>query len=111
MALCQRYYQKSYDTTEDPGTSSNTGKLNFSVGAAANTFHRFGVDFRTSMRAAPTFTVRSTTGASGNVRLNNSSDQAATTETPGENGASIYVNRNASLGDFFWFHYEADAEL
>ena len=111
LALCQRYYQKSYDTTEDPGTSSNTGKLNFAVGSAVNTFHRFGVEFRTSMRAAPTFTVRSTTGATGNVRLNNSSDLSATTETPGTNAASIYINRDASAGDFFWYHFEADAEL
>tara|TARA_R100000322_G_scaffold149_1_gene121 strand:+ start:959 stop:2056 length:1098 start_codon:yes stop_codon:yes gene_type:complete len=111
LALCQRYYQKSYDTTEDPGTSSNTGKLNFVIGAAANATFRFGAEFRVSMRAAPTFTVRSTTGATGNVRLNNSSDLSATTETPGNNAASIYITRNASLGDFFWYHFEADAEL
>jgi len=111
LARCQRYYQKSYNHDNAPGSSTNTGKLNFSVGAAANTFHRFGVHFPTAMRQNATFTVRSTTGATGNVRVNNSGDQAATVETPGENGASIYANRNATLGDFFWFHYEADAEL
>jgi len=111
LAKCQRFYQKSYNHDNTPGSSTNTGKLNFSVGAAANTFHRFGVHFPTAMRQNPTFTVRSTTGATGNVRVNNSGDQAATVETPGENGASIYANRNATLGDFFWFHYEADAEL
>jgi hypothetical protein len=111
LAACQRYYQKSYNHDNAPGSSTNVGKLNFSVGAAANTFHRFGVHFPTAMRQNPTFTVRSTTGATGNVRVNNSGDQAATVETPGEKGASIYANRNATLGDFFWFHYEADAEL
>jgi len=111
LARCQRYYQKSYNHDNAPGSSTNTGKLNFSVGAAANTFHRFGVHFPTAMRQNATFTVRSTTGATGNVRVNNSGDQAATVETPGENGASIYASRNATLGDFFWFHYEADAEL
>ena len=111
LALCQRYYQKSYDTTVDPGTSTNVGKLNYVIGAAANATYRFGAEFRTSMRAAPTFTVRSTTGASGNVRLNNGSDLSATTETPGNNAASIFITRNASLGDFFWYHFEADAEV
>ena len=111
LAKCQRYYQKSYNHDNAPGSSTNAGKLNFSVGAAANTFHRFGVHFPTAMRQNATFTVRSTTGATGNVRVNNSGDQAATVETPGEKGASIYANRNATLGDFFWFHYEADAEL
>ena len=111
LALCQRYYEKSYNATTAPGTSTNTGKLNYVIGAAANITWRLGVTFRTSKRASPTFTVRSSTGAAGNIRLNNTSDLSVTTESPGDNAASFYFTRSAAGGDFFWFHYEADAEL
>lgn len=111
LALCQRYYAKTYNTDVAPATSTQVGKQSYSVQAAANTYFRWDTRFPVSMRAAPTFTVYSTTGASGNVRLNNASDLAVTTEDAGMSGASLYLLRNAALGDFFWYHWTASAEL
>ena len=93
------------------GASTNTGKGSFNVGAAANTFWRWTQNYRVSKRADSTFTIYSTTGASGNVRLNNASDLAVSTEDAGENATAIFVSRNASLGDFFWWQWTASAEL
>jgi hypothetical protein len=111
LQLCQRYYEKSYSMASIAGASTNTGKGSFNVGAAANTFWRWTQNYRVSKRADSTFTIYSTTGASGNVRLNNASDLAVSTEDAGENATAIFVSRNASLGDFFWWQWTASAEL
>jgi hypothetical protein len=111
LIMCQRYYEKSYNMASIAGASTNTNKGSFVIGAAANTFWRWTQTYRVSKRADSTFTIYSTTGASGNVRLNNASDLAVTTEDAGENATAIYVSRNASLGDFFWWQWTASAEL
>lgn len=111
LALCQRYYEKSYNMASIAGASTNTNKGSFVTGAAANTFWRWTQNYRVSKRGDSTFTIYSTTGASGNVRLNNASDLAVTTEDAGENATAIYVSRNASVGDFFWWQWTASAEL
>jgi hypothetical protein len=111
LALCQRYFEKSYNMASIAGASTNINKGSFSTGAAANTFWRWTQNYRVSKRGDSTFTIYSTTGASGNVRLNNASDLAVTTEDAGENACAIYVSRNAGLGDFFWWQWTASAEL
>ena len=110
LALCQRYYEKSYNMASIAGASTNTGKGSF-VCATGNTFWRWTQNYRVSKRANSTFTIYSTTGASGNVRLNNASDLAVTTEDAGENATAIFVSRNATVGDFFWWQWTASAEL
>ena len=111
LQLCQRYYEKSYNMASIAGASTNTGKGSFVIGAAANTFWRWSQSYKVSKRGDASFTIYSTTGASGNVRLNNASDLAVTTEDAGENACAIYVSRNASLGDFFWWQWTASSEL
>ena len=110
LALCQRYYEKSYSMASIAGASTNTGKGSF-VCATGNTFWRWTQNYRVSKRGDSTFTIYSTTGASGNVRLNNASDLAVSTEDAGENATAIYVSRNATVGDFFWWQWTASAEL
>ena len=110
LALCQRYYEKSYNMASIAGASTNTGKGSF-VCATGNTFWRWTQNYRVSKRADSTFTIYSTTGASGNVRLSNGSDLAVTTEDAGENATAVYVSRNATVGDFFWWQWTASAEL
>jgi hypothetical protein len=111
LALCQRYYEKSYNIGTVAGTSTNTAKGSLSVGAAFSQYLRWTQTYRVSKRADATFTIYSTTGASGNVRLNNASDLAVTIEDSGENASAIYVNRSWTLGDFVWWQWTALAEL
>jgi len=110
LALCQRYFEKSYNIGTVAGTSTNTNKGSY-VTATGNTFWRWTQNYKVSKRENATFTIYSTTGASGNVRLNNASDLAVTTEDAGENAIAIYVSRNATVGDFFWWQWTASAEL
>jgi len=110
LQLCQRYFEKSYNIGTVAGTSTNTNKGSF-VTATGNIFWRWTQNYRVSKRADSTFTIYSTTGASGSVRLNNASDLAVSTEDAGENATAIYVSRNATVGDFFWWQWTASAEL
>ena len=110
LQLCQRYYEKSYNMASIAGASTNTNKGSF-VTATGNTFWRWTQNYRVSKRADSTFTIYSTTGASGSVRLNNGSDLAVSTEDAGENATAVFVSRNATVGDFFWWQWTASAEL
>ena len=110
LQLCQRYYEKSYNMASIAGASTNTNKGSF-VTATGNVFWRWTQNYRVSKRADSTFTIYSTTGALGSVRLNNGSDLAVSTEDAGENATAVFVSRNATVGDFFWWQWTASAEL
>jgi hypothetical protein len=79
LALCQRYYQKSYNMGAAVGTATTDGQFNhnfLNLGNFGNVVQRFGV----CMRASPTMTVYDgATGASGTIRYWNGS--AETTRT------------------------------
>jgi hypothetical protein len=111
LQLCQRYYEKSYNLASIAGASTNTAKGSLSVGAAFNSFLRWTQTYKVPKRGDATFTIYSTTGASGNVRLNNASDLAVTIEDSGENASAIYVTRSWTLGDFVWWQWTASSEL
>jgi hypothetical protein len=56
LALCQRYFQKSYNIDVAPGTTGGIG-MNGMVSHAASSYTGFGiVNFPVSMRIAPTVT-------------------------------------------------------
>ena len=110
LALCQRYYEKSYEIGTVAGTSTNTGKGTY-VMAAGNGYWRWTQLYQVPKRTASTFTIYSTTGASGNVRLNNSSNVAVSTEDASEHNCNVYVSYNAAVTDFFWWQWVASAEL
>jgi len=112
LALCQRYYEKNYPQGTAPASSSTLSKGSFVVHSSATMTYRWSQQFKVTKRAAPTSVIYSTTGASGNVRLNNSSDLAVTIEDSGDSGFAAYVlNRSSTGGEFYWWNWVADAEL
>ncbi len=73
LALCQRYYCKSYNLDIYPGVASDFGRVQQL--ANTNGTHVYSVDFPVMMRAAPSVTVFSpATGASGKLRDATSGD-------------------------------------
>jgi hypothetical protein len=111
LALCQRYYEKSYDIDTVPGTLTNYGEYITadSFGGSVYSVGRFKVE----KRAAPIIKIRDRAGTLGNV----------TTFT----GGGISTNRTGSVSQIVTsafnvsatttsdiamvFQYEADAEL
>lgn len=108
--MCNRFYQKSYNREDDPGTITTDGALGFFTKAAGVAYTC--VQLMGEMRAMPTFTPYSTnTGAAG---------FSYNTLTPADNAASILssgtknitLSISASLGDAnSLVQYTADAEL
>jgi hypothetical protein len=94
LALCQRYYEKSYNIDVAPGTVSDVGR----VIARNVTVDTFGfpsvkVDFKVTKRATPTIVRYSTNdGASGNIYIT----------SPAGNSTSNMVNDISMSGFNFY---------
>ncbi len=116
LMLCQRYYEKSYNTDIPPGTANTTkGVTQFQIGGLSNSGRTISlmVPFRVAKRAEPAFTTYSyVTGAAGRVR----DAVAATDVTPGNSnmgtsGGSLDVTLAANATVNVVAHWTADAEL
>jgi len=112
LALCQRYFQKSYDQADALGTVTSTGEVRWQAastgGESAPT-----IMLPVVMRAAPTLTLYSpVTGASGNVRnFTTGADVAMTGANTigsrGWSGGTTGFLATSTLG----YHYSATIEL
>ena len=121
LALCQRYFYKTYEQGYAPGTASQGADIiakrneDYSSG---RTDHEFNAHFSVPMRATPTLTFYSYAGTV-NKFTNASFDFTGASE--GTVAGNVYYGRkrisHISLGDvvgagkFCFFHFTASAEL
>jgi hypothetical protein len=100
LALCQRYYQKTYDINVTPGTNTSVGY--WYVGSYAQTSTiTSGANWRfpVEMRASPTATAYTSTGTAGSLLyafLGSSGIGAVTEFAKGTKSVSFYHNGTAS---------------
>jgi hypothetical protein len=116
LALCQRYYCKTYDLNTPPGTAG-TGQgaiWAHTDEPTSPTIHNIGWSFPVSMRVRPECTAYSPgTGAIDRVYTNTDGDLPVASIAKNTNRIS-YVNLDPSLPrEFrqFAVHYTADAEI
>lgn len=116
LALCQRYYQKSYDYDVTPGASTQTGAVyNRYAGNVSNQPTAF--NWPVTMCKNPAVTIYSLDGTAGSIsdcatNLNHVSNDAANVSgTVGENGFAKLTGVTVTAGDIISFHYTADAEV
>lgn len=117
LAVCKRYYQKSYDYRIAPGTLTT---INAHVGKGfSSTDIIMAHNYETEMRITPTLTVYDTAGTSDRVSLKNT-----LTPTPGI-GSGFSAQAHSSKGTLrlrssqtviqqgvlYAYHWEADANL
>jgi hypothetical protein len=116
LALCQRYYEKSYDLDTVPGTATNVGATVFR-GATDNGPNAGGIIYyKVTKRAIPSsFNRWATTGASNSadyIQSAGSGVGAAGLQFSGINSIGVYVTAVTSwaacVSNFQW---SADAEL
>jgi hypothetical protein len=114
LALCQRYYQKSYSQTVVPATVTFVGAVQWgSTSTNANANYQ-PIRFPVVMRAAPTVTLYSpATGTSGRVRnFITSTDLTASCFDAGDAGTFIQVaTAPAATGQQLQAQYVAEIEL
>lgn len=112
LALCQRYFEKSYSQADSPGTAGANGYeywYNAQTGASAG----IKVTYKVNKRSSPTTltTYSSATGAAGNIRnITGAADVASTTISNGEHGFVLQTNAAGALA-FYAAHWAVSSEL
>jgi hypothetical protein len=112
LALCQRYFQKSYNTTEAVGLTTTTGEVRWvaatAAGEAAPT-----IMLPVTLRVSPTLTLYSANnGASGFVYNYSTATNTAMTST-NVSGTRGWSGGSTSFtaGNIIGYHFTASAEL
>jgi hypothetical protein len=111
LALCQRYYEKSYDIGDSPGAVNN-----FRGAEAYPTYQSGGTNrrvasFKVNKRVTPTITVYSPFTGAANKIFRTSSDIDALIAEIGQSSFTLYPAASYVAGDDIRFHWTADAEL
>ena len=117
LVLCQRYFEKSYDVANAPGSIVNTG----CVQAVASTSYILSsgyVRYATPKRSTPTVSFYSTQdGVAGKMAEYNiagafvANRDATLVSQSGETGFWSQVNGNATVGNSVRYQWTASAEL
>ena len=118
LALCQRYFEMSYDIGTVPGTATTTGIRFFGMGISGATTGGGGIVFQIPKRSAPTIVTYDGAGTANNV---STVPTSSTTFTNGRayTGAPFDISTNGfmnqgqgSVGNVYNFcHFTASAEL
>lgn len=108
LAMCQRYYEKSYDQGTALGTVTNVGSAGATSTASGSYFARYS--FRVTKRVAPTMVAYNpVNGASGSWRDIGAAGNGAPSMNAGD--STFTVSNSLSASSVFYGHYTADAEL
>jgi hypothetical protein len=113
LAICQRYYEKSYDPTTTPGTGTSAGAIR-GISAASGGIGTVVLNFlyKTKKRTGPSIAVYSTNGGSpGFIRDEAGADRAASLVTSGTSGVSITNSVGTSGVTGHQCHVVAECDL
>jgi len=110
LALCQRYYEKSYNMDVDPGTSTDLGAESHRYKVAVSLEK---VAYAVSKKGMPSVTVYSTTGAANNVRNNSASTDigVGSIGRNGESGFILNLSGGTTVDNFLTYNWTAQSEL
>jgi hypothetical protein len=119
LANCKRYYEKSYDYSVVPATTTNVGRWNAGGSATGQTTGYISgghVVFQVEKRAIPTVTSYDAAGNSGKcTRFTlggaDSNNQSVTVADAATNGWFPYANSGATNDSGCGVHWVASAEL
>lgn len=115
LGMCQRYYQKSYNLTDPPGTVTDEGLVAAGADGTGTNIRSLSRPFRTRMRAVPTMVWYSTDNATANRIRNDTAGSNMTvnsTSGAGEGATGFPVtNAGTTNNDELQAHWTAEAEL
>ena len=115
FALCQRYYQKSYDYADAPGSATGAGARNGRMNGTFTACQDLSGEFPVRMRSTPSVTwYASGTGTVDNVRdISGSADHSINSQTNVGESNPGYPILVTAMGDNdrYAAQFVADAEL
>ena len=114
LALCQRYYQTSYDIGQTPGTNVGVGIQHSWATSASGAIAGGATAFSSTMRTIPSVTIYDRVGNSGKVTIFNAG--AGATENTSYNSVDyntrwLWCRVYAVAAYGMTFNYTASAEL
>jgi hypothetical protein len=114
LALCQRYFNSSYDDGVKPGTNTGNGYQISWASSASGSIAGGGLSFPVKMRSTPTITVYDRSGNSGVVTGFNQDAVATdsiTINTTEKSTTWLWVRIYAESYYGIGYNYTASAEL
>ena len=108
LALCQRYYEKSYNIDVAPATDTLAGAVNYD--STSGTYARRSIVFAVSKRANPTVTLYSKTGTSGQMTVAGVGTSASSF-SQGMSGAFAGTGTTIGSNAEIIYHWTASIEL
>ena len=115
LALCQRYFEKSYDVGTTAGTATSSGSLNNGgLTGVNNASHatRASIRYKVTKRASPTVTTFDLSGNSGKCNFpDTSSNVTMTVLQAGFNGCAVETAAVTSTDTRCYYHFTAESEL
>ena len=115
LALCQRYYQKSYPQSVAVGSAFNYSASGIQINGVTYSYYGVSIQLKQTMRASPTLTTYSHTGVSGGLSsdgggsLTSQSGASVNALNINENGFFAALNNISSFG--MQFAYTVSSEL
>jgi hypothetical protein len=108
LALCQRYYEKSYAQDVKPATATTSETTRCVFPALYTTY--FDVQFKVSKRVSPTMVAYSPySGNSGRMAVNMNTDVVVTWVVNGPSSSTAYAAYNSNVSAYM--HFTAESEL
>lgn len=112
LELCQRYFEKTYTLTVNPGVITDSGIEIIDFNGGNTSIVRHGVRFKTRKRAAPTITFYNpSTGSTGSARTDSGTTDTTLNGPFGNGQAGYFADTTPSAGEYCKFHWTAGAEL
>lgn len=108
LLLCQRYYEKSYNMANVPGTANSTAHNQIYIGGINLNSIPFSV--KKAYQSA-IITLYSTDGTSNSIRNTTATANITATTTTSEAFFNIIITASQTLGDVISYHWTAYAEL
>lgn len=109
--LCQKFYEKSYQLADVPGTVTNLGRKAVGFQSLTNITHLVSCEFKVRKRSTPAVTLYpSSAGAAGGVTVDDGSRVSASLQNVSENAFEALWNPGSGRWGGF-FHWVADAEI
>jgi hypothetical protein len=117
LALCQRYYEKSYDISTAPAAADQTGSFGWAGGVnnSSASYFTYTPVFKVTKRSTPTITIYDFAGNSGKVSkvsavdLSFTNNETGTVDRIGQSEFRIYSLLSTAAG--FYGQFVASAEL
>jgi len=111
LARCQRYFQKSYQQSDAPGTATQLGSVWHEIGDSTSDFLSFGYNIQTEMRGSPTVTTFDLAGASAKVSYSGSTNnKSGTVANASAKGWRVHTD-NSTSKDALIYQFTAEAEI